>query len=233
MSLYLWLIVGTITFPFLLSFDRKVHFYTNWKFLFPAITIVALIFMVWDQVFTQEAIWGFNETYLSGLFLLDLPIEEVSFFFVVPYACVFIYEVLKSYFPNVKTARLGQVFAFAITFAGFLFGTMHLDNWYTASACIITAILTVGVYFVQRVPWYGNFTLMFIVAMIPFLLVNGVLTGATTPEPIVWYSADHIMGPRIVTIPVEDIFYNYAMLLPVVAIYEYLKKLALKKSGNS
>ena len=63
MSLYLWLIVGTITFPFLLSFDRKVHFYTNWKFLFPAITIVALIFMVWDQVFTQEAIWGFNETY--------------------------------------------------------------------------------------------------------------------------------------------------------------------------
>jgi hypothetical protein len=32
------------------------------------------------------------------------------------------------------------------------------------------------------------------------------------------------MGPRIITIPMEDLFYNYAMLLPIVGIYEALKK---------
>jgi hypothetical protein len=53
--------------------------------------------------------------------------------------------------------------------------------------------------------------------------VNGILTGAVTTKPIVWYSENHIMGSRIVTIPVEDLFYNYAMLLPIVAIYEVLK----------
>lgn len=223
MSLYLWVILGTVSGPFFLSFDKKVHFYTYWKALFPAILIVAFAFISWDQLFTQAGIWGFNRTYLTGIFLGDLPLEEVLFFLVVPYACVFIYEVLKAYFPKVKVHKLGHFFAFAFTFAGFLFGILNMDNWYTASACIITSILTVGIYFIQRVSWYGDFTFTYIVAIIPFLIVNGILTGAMTDEPIVWYSADHIMGPRIVTIPVEDLFYNYAMLLPIIWIYERFK----------
>ena len=60
----------------------------------------------------------------------------------------------------------------------------------------------------------------------PFLIVNGILTGAVTDEPVVWYSVDHIMGPRIYTIPVEDLFYNYAMLLPMTALYERFKRIA-------
>ena len=224
MSLYLWLIVGSFVGPFFLSFDRKVHFYTYWKRLFPAISIVAFFFIIWDQFFTQEKIWGFTPKYLQGICLGDLPLEEVMFFFVVPYACVFIYEVLKAYFPNLKLQKLGQSVAFAFTFAGFLFGTLNMDNWYTASACILAALLTIGIYFVERVSWYGNFALMYLVAMVPFLIVNGVLTGAVTPEPVVWYSAEHIMGPRIITIPVEDVFYNYSMLLPIVWLFERFKK---------
>lgn len=224
MSLYLWLIVGSFVGPFFLSFDRKVHFYTYWKRLIPAISIVAVLFIIWDQLFTQENIWGFTPKYLQGIYLGDLPLEEVMFFFVVPYACVFIYEVLKAYFPNLKLHKLGQSVAFAITFAGLLFGTLNMDNWYTATACILAALLTIGIYFVERVSWYGNFAFMYLVAMIPFLIVNGVLTGAVTSEPVVWYSAEHIMGPRIVTIPVEDMFYNYSMLLPIVWLFERFKK---------
>lgn len=220
MSLYFWLMIGSIAGPFLLSFDKKVHFYTRWKALFPAIAIVAVCFIVWDQVFTEEGIWGFNPRYLSGIYLMDLPIEEVLFFFLVPYACVFIYEVLIAYFPKLDLTTVGKALAFAITLAGLVFGSMHLDNWYTSSACILSAILTIGIFFIQRVKWYGNFAFAFLIANIPFLIVNGVLTGAVTPEPIVWYSAEHIMGPRIITIPVEDIFYNYSMLLPIVWLYE-------------
>lgn len=224
MSLYLLIILGTIVGPFALSFDKKVHFYTYWKWLIPSISIVAIAFILWDQFFTTLGIWGFNPTYLQGIYLGDLPIEEVSFFFVVPYACIFIYEVLKAYFPSLKLFRLGQSVAFGITFAGLLFGTMHLDNWYTASACISSAMLTIGIFFVQRVPWYGNFAFMFLVSMIPFILVNGVLTGATTPEPIVWYDSAHIMGSRIFTIPVEDLFYNYSMLISVTWLFERFRK---------
>jgi lycopene cyclase domain-containing protein len=232
MSLYGWLILGTFLGPFALSFDKKVHFYTFWRALFPAITLVAIVFLIWDEYFTQNGIWGFNPDYLSGIFLGNLPLEEVSFFFVVPFACVFIYEVLKAYFPNVTMRKAGQIFAFTIVFSGLLFGSMNLQNWYTASACIIAAILTIGIYFIQRVHWFGSFTFAYLVAIIPFLLVNGALTGAVTPEPVVWYSENHIMGPRIITIPVEDLFYNYDMLIGVIWIYERLKRVPMFASSR-
>ena len=223
MSLYGWIILGTIAGPFLLSFDKKVHFYTYWKILIPAILIIGLLFLIWDEYFTQNEIWGFNPKYLMQIYIGRLPLEEVTFFLVVPYACFFIYEVLKAYFPNVKTQKIGHLFAFAFTLAGLIFGLFNMENWYTASACLISAILTIGIYFVRRVEWYGQFVLTYLVALIPFIIVNGILTGAVTDEPIVWYSPAHIMGPRIITIPVEDLFYNYCMLLPIAAIYEYFR----------
>jgi hypothetical protein len=58
---------------------------------------------------------------------------------------------------------------------------------------------------------------------VPFFIVNGVLTGMFTPEPVVWYSESHIVGWRIVTIPMEDLFYNYSLLLPIIWIHEWLK----------
>ena len=221
MSLYAWVIVASIAGPFLLSFDTKVAFYRHWKRLFLAIMAVAVIFLIWDEYFTISKIWGFNPKYLTGIYIGHLPIEEVTFFVVVPYACFFIYEVLKSYFPNLGLDRTAQIMAFGFTLSGLVFGTIYIDNWYTASACLVSAILTIGVYFIKRVHWYGQFSVTYIVVLIPFLIVNGILTGSVTPEPVVWYSEEHIMGPRIYTIPIEDLYYNYVLLLSISFIYEF------------
>jgi lycopene cyclase domain-containing protein len=223
MSLYAWIILFTILGPFALSFDKKVHFYTYWKALFPAIFLVATGFLIWDEYFARCEIWGFNPTYLLGVYFGHLPLEEVLFFLVVPYACIFIYEVLPAYF-NLSTEKIGKLVAFIIGLSSFIFAFLHGNNWYTVSACTIAGLLTVGSFFVYKVEWYGKFAFAFVVCIIPFLIVNGILTGAVTPKPIVWYAENHIMGPRIVTIPVEDIFYNYCMLLPIVWIYERFKK---------
>lgn len=224
MSLYGWIIIGTITGPFLLSFDTKVHFYTYWKALFPAMLIVAVGFLVWDSYFTQEHIWGFTPEYVSGIYWGVLPIEECLFFLVVPYACVFIYEVLKAYLPKRRTAVLARLFAFTMVFSGMFLGFMHWENKYTVSACMLSSLLIIGLYFVARVKWFGDFVLLFLVALVPFLLVNGMLTGAATGQPVVWYSEQHIVGVRIGTIPLEDLYYNLCLLLPVVAVYEWLKQ---------
>jgi lycopene cyclase domain-containing protein len=206
-----------------LSFDRKIHFHTYWKPLFSAIFIVATAFIFWDEFFSQKEIWGFNPDYLQGIYLGHLPLEEVLFFFIVPYACLFLYEVLKGYFPNFKTKKIGRSFAFGICLSGLTFGSIYIENWYTASACILAAMLTIGIHFIRKEAWYGNFVFAFLVSQVPFILVNGTLTGMFTPEPIVWYSDLHIMGPRIGTIPVEDIYYNYDMLLLIAFFYERFK----------
>ena len=229
MSLYGWVILATIAGPLALSFDKKVAFYRHWKHLFIATLIVAVLFLCWDEYFTIKGVWGFNPDYLLGLYIGHLPMEEVSFFLVVPYACMFIYEVLKAYFPNFKKKSFAAIFAFYFAFSGLLFGGLNHNNFYTASACIITALLTIYFYYVDRKIWFEDFAFCYLIGMIPFLIVNGILTGAVTNEAIVWYSESHIMGPRIITIPVEDLYYNYALLLPIVAIYEVLKtKRALK-----
>ncbi len=80
--LYLAVDLAVIGIPLALSFDRKVRFARFWPALFPAIGIMMAVFMPWDIAFTANGIWGFNEAYLSGIWLLGLPLEGGCFSFV-------------------------------------------------------------------------------------------------------------------------------------------------------
>ena len=224
MSLYLWINLLSFAAPFALSFDKKVAFYKHWITLFPAIVIVGSGFIAWDVYFTAHGIWGFNPTYLSGINVFNLPLEECLFFFTVPYACVFIYACVKAYFPKVNPVQLSYWFALLFSLSGIVLAVIFRQNWYTFSALLGAALINMIVYFGWTPTWYPKFMLSFLITTIPFLIVNGVLTGIATPEPVVWYNEAHIMGPRIFTIPVEDFFYNFFMLFPIVLIHESLRK---------
>lgn len=229
MSLYFWILLGTIVFPFLLSFDKKVHFYSHWKSMLPGMFLVGLFFLLWDNYFTVHEVWGFNPKYVQGIYLFRLPLEEILFFLVVPYACVFVYEVIRAYFPDLKLDLLGRAFAFAMVLSGMLLTIFYIRNWYTLTACSLSSLLIIGIHFRAKAKWFNYFALTFLVCLIPFLLVNGVLTGFFTNEPVVWYSETHIMGIRIGTIPLEDIYYNLGMLLPIIFIHEMLKEYNKKR----
>jgi lycopene cyclase domain-containing protein len=59
--------------------------------------------------------------------------------------------------------------------------------------------------------------------LIPFFLVNGILTGSWIDEPVVWYNNAENMSIRLGTVPADDLFYNMAMLLMSVSLYEFFK----------
>jgi lycopene cyclase domain-containing protein len=223
MSLYFWILIFAFAGPFFLSFDQKVGYYKKWKYLLPAILSVALVFIIWDEYFTKKEIWGFTPAYIQEIYLGHLPLEEVLFFIIVPYNCVFIYEVLNAYFPSTTLSKLTKFFAFFFVLSGFVLSTWFLDNWYTSVACGASAILTVGLYFIFKVCWYERFAFAYTVALIPFLIVNGILTGMVTENPVVWYNESHIIGIRIGTIPFEDLYYNYCLFLPIIWLYEGIK----------
>lgn len=222
MSLYAWVILLSFAGPFALSFDQKVAFFKEWRYVFLAALIVAVPFLIWDEIFTQWGIWGFNPSYLLKIYFGHLPLEEVLFFVVIPYNFIFILKVIQAYFPNrnTNTKRLAPIFAFVFLTSSILWLILYSDNYYTTLATFLSAGLTL---LLRNRTWYVDFMWAYLLCLIPFFIVNGVLTGAVTPEPIVWYSEQHIIGWRMVSIPFEDLYYNYALLLPVTWMYFSLK----------
>ncbi len=226
-ALYLILDLAVIAFPLALSFDRKVAFYRQWRFAWPAIGINASLFLAQDALFTAHGVWGFNDRYLMGPRLAGLPIEEILFFIAIPYACLFLYETLKVYVPNIPTGEglWWLCAALSATFAAVAF--IYMDRWYTFSAFGFAAVL-LAVVRALRVSWFGFFGLFFLVQLIPFFLVNSALTGSFTPEPVVWYSDAHNLGIRMGTIPFEDAFYSLTMLLLPITLFEWMRARAAK-----
>lgn len=221
--LYFALNVFSLSVPLWRSFEKKVYFFGYWKALWPAILITASIFIAWDIYFTAEGIWGFNPAYLLGINIINLPLEEVLFFICIPYACVFSYEALN-YFIKKDFLKPISVYISAILVATSLaIAIANMDKWYTASTFFSLAGLVFYLQFVKQVAYFSKFYRAYLFILIPFFLVNGVLTGSGIPNEVVWYNEIHNVGVRLGTIPVEDTFYGMLLILLNVAIYEGFK----------
>lgn len=230
MSYYGYILLGTIVGPLALSFDKKIRFIQYWKPLLISILSVAVVFILWDYWFEGLGIWGFTDEYVGTIRILNLPIEEILFFILVPFACMFIYEVVKGYLPDLKLELFGRALGFLLGLSGLIIAMVYSAKWYTLLASSVSSLLVIGLCFQLRVKWFGHFALAFLICLIPFFVVNGLLTGMATEEPVVWYNEDHIIGFRLGTIPIEDLYYNCCLLLPTVAIYERLKQ---RKTKNA
>lgn len=224
MSLYFWLLLGSIAVPLLLSFDKRLHFYTQWKYVLPSLILVAAVYIWIDVHFTRQGYWGFNERYLSGIRLFHLPIEEILFFIVVPYASIFLHEAILEYFPQVKVGRktnqLLIIFMICMSLVILIFNLHKMYTAYIFGKLAFALLLA----FILKSESIRSFFLTFLVILIPFLLVNGVLTGSFIPGEVVWYNNAENLGIRFFTIPIEDFAYAFSMILFNLLIIEQLKK---------
>ncbi|MEZ4825901.1 MAG: lycopene cyclase domain-containing protein [Bacteroidia bacterium] len=215
---YLLLNIGTIGSTMALSFDRKVAFFRQWGALFPAIAIVGAVFIVWDIWFARMGVWSFNYDYLTGWSLIGLPVEEWMFFVTVPYACVFVYACIKAYLPGDFSGRINQWVSYAILSISVLLGIIHLDKWYTSTTFLMLAILMAINIWIIKPSYIGRFFVSYAICLIPFLLVNGILTSL----PVVVYNDMENLGIRLGSIPVEDTAYGFILQLANVNIFEFL-----------
>jgi lycopene cyclase domain-containing protein len=231
--LYLALDIFSFIVPFAFSFHPRADFSKKWKYVLPAIITTAIIFIAWDEYFTQLGVWGFNRNYLCGIFIFSLPIEEVLFFFCIPYACAFTYFALANLIPLKKISqKTDKPISLVLILLTLSVGIYFFGNAYTAATFIALSILLTIICFAMRSDWMMKFYLSFTLLLIPFFLVNGILTGSFIDSPVVWYDDSETIGLRIGTIPVEDIFYAMLMILMGIAIAETLESLAISKKNS-
>lgn len=211
--LYALLLAGSIAVPLALSFDRKLRFYRQWKFVLPSIIIIALFFILFDFLFTRARVWGFNPDYHFNLHLLGMPAEEWLFFILIPYASIFLHEALVLYFPRFRlgqrTTRWLTLLLIGMSVVIILF---NFSNSYTVYNFSLLAVALFCSLF-DKSGVIRPFYLTFLVILIPFTIVNGILTGSLIEGEVVWYNPGENLGIRILTIPVEDFGYGFSLIL--------------------
>lgn len=213
MSLYLLLNIISFLIPFLYSFESRMKYIKRWKTVFSAILITAIFFIFWDIIFTKIGVWSFNPRYHSGIVFFGLPIEEWLFFICIPYASIFIHFAFHYFYPNVslsdKTVRIIYWILILILIPTII---LHYNKLYTSiNYSILVLVLTYSVFKIPNI--LNTFFITFLIILIPFGIVNGILTGSFIEQPVVYYNSAENLGIRLGTIPIEDIGYAFTMLL--------------------
>jgi len=218
---YTYLLINFLTlfFPVALSFDKRVQFYKSWKYIWPGIAITGLVFLGWDMLFTVKGVWWFNSDYIIGLTFFGLPVEEILFFLTVPFACLFIYACLNYYVKWEFNNRATLIISDLLIALSICILIVDYYKLYTLVTFSLLLLLLVLMQYVFKSAWLGRFYRAFVVVLVPFYIVNGILTAL----PVVIYNDAEIMDRRVGTIPFGDHFYCMALMLMNVAFFEYFR----------
>lgn len=217
--IFLGILILIFIIPLSYAVTGKYNFRNKLRYGMPAIFITGFMFLLWDIRFTEVGIWSYDPHYTIGLFHKSLPLEQWMVYLVFPLTALLVYEILKNRFRsldlnNIYTAvSLLMVVAFAViaylfrarvyTFFSFLFTTIYLA--YTIFRRQFKSNLT-------------HFFLTFFIVLIPYLILNWILTWNLAIE----YHQEQVLNVWIGMMPVENFVYLFLLLLINITVYEYL-----------
>jgi lycopene cyclase domain-containing protein len=221
---YLLINFFSVIVPLLFSFYPAIRFNAHFKAFFAGNLIAAACFIVWDIVFTRQGVWGFNNTYTLGYRIFNLPVEEVLFFICIPFACLFTYHCLTTFYRISWPKDVEKIVILVFALLLLLTGVINLNRAYTAETFISTGVLLLVFEFAWKVKSLPALLTVYPLLLIPFFIVNGILTGTGLQQPVVWYNNAENTGIRILTIPIEDLVYAMKLLLANLFFYERFKR---------
>jgi lycopene cyclase domain-containing protein len=218
---YLILDLLIIIGPLCSSFDRKVRFVQKWKFGFTAIFLIGMLYIGWDIWAVSRGHWRFNPDYVMETRIFELPIEEILFFLVVPFAALFMWEVLRFY----RKGKDDDINFNPLRYAGLL-GGVGLILWigkgyeYTG-----LTFLASGLFFLL-----DQVTKTYLTRQVNFWYLQGLIIATTlvfngflTARPIVLYGESFQLGLRVFTIPVEDFGFGFSLNALILWLYTWMQ----------
>ncbi|TAE32080.1 MAG: lycopene cyclase domain-containing protein [Candidatus Kapaibacterium sp.] len=205
--------------PFGYSFEKQIRFRQHWRSAFPAIFLSLIVYVIWDSSVTNRH-WYFNPPYMLEARIFKLPIEEYLFFITVPYACLFVKEVLGLIVKNSFNRALEwvRIFMFALLPMGvFVFQT---GKEYTGLVLIAFGVIAFLDRQLRTDTLLQTRTYWFLASVLFFTLVFNMYL---TARPLLIYASAYQLDFRIGTIPIEDFGYGLTHLALCNIFYEYFK----------
>jgi lycopene cyclase domain-containing protein len=117
-----------------------------------------------------------------------------------------------------------RYFTITLIFIGVIILLFNYNKWYTLINFLVF-ILLLCYAIVTKNKQLNKFYISFLVILIPFFIVNGLLTGSGIEQEIVWYNNEENLNFRLFTIPIEDVFYAFSMLFSNLILIEKFKKI--------
>lgn len=217
---YLILNLVILIGPIIFSFDREVRYYHYWSKVFISIGIVMIPFLIWDSYVTGIH-WQFNEIFTLPMRLFGLPLGEILFFITVPFACLFIWQiiVIRKKILFVNNEKYLYFIVIILCFAFIIF--MLMSKIYTSIVC---GSIALTIFFDRILKTYvlsQTRTYLYLAIITGLILIfNGYLTA----RPVVLYNSAFLTNFRIWTIPIEDFGYGYTLILLCTIIFEKIKQ---------
>ncbi|MDH5414861.1 MAG: lycopene cyclase domain-containing protein, partial [Flavobacteriaceae bacterium] len=153
----------------------------------------------------------------------NLPIEEWLFFICIPYACIFTHYAFQYFLPKVslsqKATNVITIIFILVLFAVIISHSDKSYTFYNYSLLILILIYSL----ISQNEQLRIFYITFLIILVPFFIVNGILTGTYIENPVVWYNNEENLGIRLGTIPIEDIGYAFSMLFLNIILIEKFK----------
>jgi lycopene cyclase domain-containing protein len=121
--------------------------------------------------------------------------------------------------------NLAKPFGLALLAALTVIAMLHSDKLYTFWTALLAAVFLATHLFLLKRHYWSRLLFAYIVVLVPFFIVNGLLTGTGLKEPVVWYNNQENLGIRMLTIPVEDTIYGFLLVGLNITLYEYFQAL--------
>ena len=88
---YLLVLILVFLPTFLLSFHPGSDLKGKRRIVFLSSFLVGIPFILWDMWATVRGHWAFNPDFTLGLYVFNLPIEEILFFICIPFSCTYVW----------------------------------------------------------------------------------------------------------------------------------------------
>jgi lycopene cyclase domain-containing protein len=206
-----------VIFPLISSFYKRA----KKPLMLPTIISLlasALIFISWDIAVT-DYFWRFNQNYILGIKLINIPIEEVLFFFTVPFACLFLYVNFKQLFKN-KTINgnliLLTIFLIIFFLGGYFF---ILKKYYTGLVFLYLSVIWFFDLFLLKTKLVTKVVYWYYMGIV--LLLTLIFNYYLTKRPVVIYNDSVNLNIRLLTIPVEDFIYGISLITTALVLYHF------------
>lgn len=89
---YLFILAGCLVITLPLEFVLGARVYRRWRVAVFALVPVIVVYAAWDVLGIVRDHWWYNPRFVSGVGIGAVPIEELSFFVVVPLCGLLTYE---------------------------------------------------------------------------------------------------------------------------------------------